>query len=200
MICKSALKRLAGYHPVNSPTQNDGALFRPLYQDLTGAGAGSESREGHASSDFKVETAREKAFQEGQERGRAEARAQLRASLSPGLTFFLQRFTDLTHMEETVRLQMNAQVTELAGAVADRILGEPADIDGQHVQHFLRNRISESSGFCLNIHLNDLASLKKVLIEAGHAWTPRMELLFKTNPAVQPGEIRLEDHSTRPPT
>jgi hypothetical protein len=33
------------------------------------------------------------------------------------------------------------------------------------------------------------------LSESGQAWTPRLDLMFKANSAVQPGEVRVEDHA-----
>jgi len=83
----------------------------------------------------------------------------------------------------------------LGFAIAERILGEPGDVDAKHLQNILQNGMAEAPGLRLNIHPNDLQALKTIMIDSGLEWTSRMEMLLKANGALQPGEVRVEDHT-----
>lgn len=196
MICKSALKRHNRFHrAINESLSSGGAHFRPLYQSPGSAGEDAAGRTQSPSTDFKIDEIKEKAFQDGMESGRTESRTMLRASLSPGLTSFLKSYQDLSNLEDTIQSQLGAKVAALAGVVAERILGEPAVIDASQIQRLFNNGTANENGFRLNIHPNDLQALRTILSESGQAWTPRLDLMFKANSAVQPGEVRVEDHA-----
>jgi flagellar biosynthesis/type III secretory pathway protein FliH len=194
MICKNAPE--AVFHPTQKAGQADeSALFKPLYRNLQGANADAPCGLNQPVDDA-GESAKENAFQDGLESGREDARSLLKASLSPGLTSFVKSYRELAHLEDNVRSRLCAQVSELTCAIAERILGEPPDIEGNDLERTLQNAMADTAkGFRLNIHPNDLRALKAIIADSGMEWTPRMTLLFKANPAVQPGEVRVQDHS-----
>jgi flagellar biosynthesis/type III secretory pathway protein FliH len=191
MICKNALSRFHTDKADGSAAERK--LFRPLYQHLSDPDETPGDETQLDSADI-IEEAKERGLQKGLRSGQSEARSMLKASLLPMLTSFLKSYNNLMHLEEKIRTRALAAITELGSDIAERILSEPADMDAKHLQNRLRNGLPDVKGLRLNIHPNDLQALKNVFAESGLEWTHRMQALLKANAAVQPGEVRVENH------
>jgi flagellar biosynthesis/type III secretory pathway protein FliH len=194
MICKSALNPWGAFHCMTPGEGEDKSdTFQPLYQSLAGAAppAATEADQQAAL----IEEARLNGFQEGLKSGQVEARTLLRSSLLPGLNSFQNSCSNLTVLDEKIQVHASTNITELAIAIAERILNAPISLDLECRHAAIQTVLKEANRLSMSVHPNDLQLLRTILSESGLEWTAQMDLLIQANDAVQAGEVRAQDYT-----